>query len=136
MASDPTLPIPDRDSAPYWAALAEGRLELQHCADCGAWSWPARPICSKCHGENIAWEPVAGTGTVHAWVVPQRAFFPRLKDLVPFAIVAVKPDEQDDIIIPARFTGDPASVTQGMAVRATTEKLTDETGELLWEAVA
>ena len=50
---DPTIPIPSRDSKPYWAALAEGRLEVQQCLDCGAWTWPPRPICSKCHGENL-----------------------------------------------------------------------------------
>ena len=31
------VPEPDRDSAPYWAALAQRRVELQRCADCGHW---------------------------------------------------------------------------------------------------
>ena len=31
-----TLPTPDRDSAPYWAALADGVFLLQHCLDCAA----------------------------------------------------------------------------------------------------
>ena len=38
------VPVPDRDSAPYWAALAQGRFELQHCRDCGHWNAPARAI--------------------------------------------------------------------------------------------
>ena len=55
-----TLPTPDRDSAPYWAALADGRFMLQHCRDCGHWTWPVRPLCSGCHGEDLAWEEAAG----------------------------------------------------------------------------
>ena len=29
------LPEPDRDSAPFWSAMAEGRLALQRCSACG-----------------------------------------------------------------------------------------------------
>lgn len=83
MAADPTIPIASRDSEPYWAALAQGRLEIQQCLDCGHWTWPPRPICSKCHGENLEFRPVSGTGQVHSWVRPHRAFFPRLKEFVP-----------------------------------------------------
>ena len=53
---------PDRDTAPYWAALADGRFEVQHCRACHRWTWPARPICSGCHGDDLAWEEPAGTG--------------------------------------------------------------------------
>src|SRR4029078_13579551 len=84
---DPTLPIPDRDSAPYWAALAAGRVEIQQCLDCGHWTWPPRPICSKGPRENLAWRAIRGTGEVHSWVRLHRPVFPSLKDLVPFDIV-------------------------------------------------
>ena len=51
---DPTVPVPDRDSAPYWSALAQGRLEVQQCLDCGRWTWPPRPVCSKCQSDDLA----------------------------------------------------------------------------------
>ena len=133
--ADPTIPIPDRDSAPYWAALAEGRVEIQQCLDCGHWTWPPRPICSKCHGENLAWREVSGTGEVHSWVRLHRPVFPSLKDLVPFDIVLVRLDEEDDILIPGRLVSD-VEVHQGMRVRAAPRKLTDDVGEILWETVS
>jgi uncharacterized OB-fold protein len=134
MAADPTIPIPGRDSAPYWAALAQGRLEVQQCLDCEAWTWPPRPVCSGCHGENLAFRPVRGTGEVHSWVRPHRGFFPSLKPLVPFTIVLVRLDEQDDILIPGRLVSD-VDVFQGMRVRAVPEARTEEVGEILWDVV-
>ena len=129
--------VPDRDTAPYWAALADGRLELQHCRDCGRWTWPARPICSGCHGEDLVWEEVAGTGEVHSWVVTHQPYAPSFVDLVPYTIALVRLDEQDDILIPAPLAeGSGVAVHQGLRVRAVAEKVADAVGQLTWEVDA
>src|SRR4029077_18047940 len=47
LMADPTIPIPDRDSAPYWAALAAGRVEIQRWEDGAHWTWPPPPIRSN-----------------------------------------------------------------------------------------
>jgi uncharacterized OB-fold protein len=127
------IPMPDRDSGPYWAALAEGHLDLQHCRDCGHWTWPARPLCSGCQGENLAWEPVKGTGEVHSWIITHQVYAPSLADLVPYVTVLVRLDEQDDILIPGRLALG-AQARQGLRVHAVPERLTDTVGELAWEA--
>jgi uncharacterized protein len=130
----PVFPaVPDRDTAPYYAALAEGRLELQHCNDCGRWTWPARPICSGCHNENMAWEPVAGTGSVHSWIVTHQPYAPNFVDLVPYTIALVRLDEQDDILIPAPLAeGSGDEMHQGLRMRAIAEKVADAVGQLTW----
>ena len=129
-----TVPVPDRDSAPYWSALAEGRFVLQHCATCGRWTWPARPLCSGCHGTDLVWEESSGLGEVYSWVVTHQPYAPELVDLVPYTITLVRLDEQDDILIPGRLISD-VEVEQGLRVRAVPERVTDEVGVLLWEAV-
>jgi uncharacterized OB-fold protein len=128
------LPTVDRDSAPYWRALAEGRLDLQHCKDCGRWTWPARPICSGCQGENLVWEPVKGTGQIWSWVVTHQVYGPEFATLVPYTIANVRLDEQSDIYIPARLVSD-VEPRRGLRVRAVPEKINDEIGDLLWEAI-
>ena len=130
-----TVPVPDRDSAPYWGALARGGFELQHCRDCGHWTWPARAICSGCHGENLVWEAPSGKGEVHSWVVTHQVYAPDFIDLVPYTVVLVRLDEQDDILIPGRFLSD-VEVHQGLKVRAAPEQITDEVGQLHWEVDA
>ncbi len=133
LASRRTVPVPDRDSAPYWAALAEGRFVLQHCRDCGRWTWPARPLCSGCHGDNLAWEDARGTGEVYSWVVTHQPYAPELVHEVPYVVALVRVDEQDDILIPGRLRSD-VDVHQGLRVRAAPERVTDDVGVLHWEA--
>jgi uncharacterized OB-fold protein len=129
-----TLPVPDRDSAPYWAALAEGRFLLQHCPDCGRWTWPARPICSGCHGENLEFEEPSGRGEVYSWVVTHQPYAPDLARIVPYTVALVRVDEQDDILIPGRYASDDVEIGQGLRVRAAPERVTDAIGVLNWEA--
>ena len=125
------LPVPDRDSKPYWAALAQGTLQLQHCKDCGHWTWPPRPICSGCQSDNFEWQPVKGTGEVCSWVVAHRAYTPDLANQVPYTIALVRIDEQDDILIPGVLAAD-VPVHPGLRVRAVAERVTDDIGELRW----
>jgi uncharacterized OB-fold protein len=132
---DFSVPVPDRDSAPYWAALAQGRLEVQQCRDCGRWSWPARPVCSKCQSEDLVWREVEGTGEVYSWVIAHRPYVPRLADEVPYTIALVRLDEDEGVLIPAALLpGD--GVHQGMRVRAVARPLTDTVGDLIWEPLA
>jgi uncharacterized OB-fold protein len=128
-----TVPVADRDSAPYWAALAEGRFLMQHCRDCARWTWPARPICSGCHGDNLEWEAPSGTGEVYSWVVTHQPYSPDLATIVPYTIALVRIDEQDDILIPGRFVSD-VEIRQGLRVTAVPERVADEVGVLNWEA--
>jgi hypothetical protein len=131
MSKPRIAPVPDRDSGPYWAALAEGALKLQHCRDCNRWTWPPRPICSGCQGENLEWKAVAGTGEVYSWIVNHKPYMPDVVDLVPYTIVLVRLDEQDDIFIPGRLLSD-VEAHQGLKVRAAPEKLKDDVGQLNW----
>jgi len=132
MMADPRiLPVPDLDSRHYWLALAQGRLEIQKCRDCGHWTWPPRPICSFCQSDNLGWEVAKGTGEIHSWVTTHQVYAPAFAGLVPYVTALVRLDEQSDILIPGRFLSD-VELRQGLRVRAVPEKLTDEIGELNW----
>jgi uncharacterized OB-fold protein len=135
MADQRVVPIPDRDSGPYWAALAEGHIELQRCRDCGHWTWPPRPICSGCQGDHLVWEPVQGTGEVHSWIVTHQVYAPGFAALVPYTTVLVRIAEQEDILIPGLLVSD-VQVHQGLRVRAAPERVTETIGQLNWEAEA
>lgn len=128
-----TLPTPDRDSAPYWQALAGGRFLLQRCQACGRWTWPARPICSGCHGFDLAWTNAGGGGEVVSWAVTHQPYGPDLAKLVPYTVALVRVDEQDDILIPGRYVGEP-EIHQGQRVVAVAERATDDIGLLTWDA--
>lgn len=44
------------------AAAAEGRFELQTCADCGAVQYPPREACHKCLSPRLNWREQGGEG--------------------------------------------------------------------------
>lgn len=48
------------------AAAAEGRFELQQCADCGAVQYPPREACHRCLSTRLPWRPQSGSGQLLA----------------------------------------------------------------------
>ena len=48
------------------AAAAEGRFELQVCADCGTVQYPPREACHKCLSAGLRWRAQSGAGTLLA----------------------------------------------------------------------
>ena len=90
---------PDRDSVPYWRAAAEGRLEIQRCVDCGAWRWPARAICNRCHSFDARWEAPSGRGRIVSWIVAHQPFSAAPVGGGPFVVASVALEEQDDLVL-------------------------------------
>jgi uncharacterized OB-fold protein len=93
------LPHPDRDSEPYWRALAEGRFELQRCSGCGALRWPPRALCNRCLEFGGEWVPVAPDGRIVSWTRTHQVFSPVFQEDVPYVTVQVALDVQDDILM-------------------------------------
>lgn len=85
----PPVPVPDADSARYWAATLEGRLELQRCVACGDLVFYPRARCPACHGDRLTWTVLAGTGSVYAFTVVHRPADPSLADAVPYVVALV-----------------------------------------------
>ena len=52
---------------PYWNALAEGRLEMQRCAKCATWHWPAVWRCADCGSWEQEWVAVPMEGEIYTW---------------------------------------------------------------------
>ena len=93
----------DRDSAPYWRAARDGRLEIQRCADCGTWRWPARAICNRCHSFESRWEAPSGRGRIVSWVVTHQPFSPAFAERTPYVVASVALEEQEDLVLIANL---------------------------------
>jgi hypothetical protein len=67
------------DTAPYWAAAAEGRLEIQRCNACGRHYFYPRPFCRYCFSGDVDWVAVSGRARLTSYVItqnPLRGFEP------------------------------------------------------------
>ena len=120
------LPVPDEQSAPYWAASANHMLVIARCARCDQFSHPPDIVCPRCHHTDpqFAFEPISGNGTVRSWVVVRQSFLPGFAADVPFVLVDVAIDEQDDLRLIGRLIDGPdASLAAGDRVRLAFEDL-------------
>jgi uncharacterized OB-fold protein len=62
-------PVPVDDDRFFWDGVAEGRLLLRRCADCGRLQHPPAPMCPACGSVRWLVQQARGRGTVHTWIV-------------------------------------------------------------------
>lgn len=123
------VPVPDEQSAPFWAAAADGVLVIARCSRCATLAHPPDLVCPSCGSTDPAFrfEPVSGRGTVRSWTVVRRAFLPGFDDDMPFVLVDVALDEQDDLRMIGRLVDGPDGPLRiGDRVTTTFERLADD----------
>jgi uncharacterized OB-fold protein len=57
----------------FWAAVAERKVLLRHCTDCGRYSHPRQDACENCFSAHLRWEEVSGEGTIYSFSTVHRA---------------------------------------------------------------
>jgi uncharacterized OB-fold protein len=122
------LPVPDRQSAPFWEAARRHELALQRCRDCGVFQHPPGPVCRRCAGEALRFSRVSGRGSVYSFTVTHHNFVPGFERDVPFAIALVAIEEQPEVRLLADLREvDVNRVEVGMRVEVVFEDLADGT---------
>ena len=90
---DKPLPVPTPQTQPFWDALAEGRVVLQHCAECDRYVYYPRTHCPGCLTRDLEWHELSGNGVVHTYTVARRPTAPPWSEDVPQLIAVVELDE-------------------------------------------
>jgi uncharacterized OB-fold protein len=79
------IPVVTPLTQPYWQAADEGRLVLQHCASCGAFTHFPADVCAGCgRGDALGWREVSGRGSVYMFSVIHRTAVPGFT--VPYVV--------------------------------------------------
>ena len=86
-------PRPSPESAPYWKAAREHRLEIQHCDSCDQFWFPPSQSCPHCLASNFTWMPVSGRGKVFSFVTYHRVYHPAFAKEVPYVVALIELDE-------------------------------------------
>lgn len=80
---------------PYFSGLREGRLRVQWCTACGRHQWPARSVCTGCHGDGVEWVDVAEpVGTVFSWTVVHHTKGTPFASTSPYAVALVELEKE------------------------------------------
>ena len=103
------IPVPEPDglSEPYWSGLRQGRLRVQHCANCGTWQFGPEWLCHHCHQFDPAWEDIAPKGRIYSW---ERVWHPAhdaLKGHGPYLAVLVELPHAGLVRMVGNLLGDP-----------------------------
>jgi uncharacterized OB-fold protein len=82
----------------FRSGLAEGKLPIQHCNDCGKPNMNPRYACPHCQSDNLGWVDSKGQGTLHSFCVLRQGAPEGFEDDIPYAIGVVKLDEGVQIL--------------------------------------
>ncbi|MBC7132875.1 MAG: Zn-ribbon domain-containing OB-fold protein [Roseovarius sp.] len=125
MSTEKPLPVIDHDSAPYWEAARDGRLDIPLCGDCGRHHFYPRAICPHCHSDRLRFDTVSGRGTVHTFTVARRPAGPAFAEDVPYVVALIELAEGPRMM--SRIvTDDPGKVRIGAPVEVTFVKASEE----------
>ena len=132
----PPKPVADRDTQPFWDAVAERRLIVQRCRACGRFIWQPRPLCPHCHAEDPEWIELGGTATVVSWTVIHPPVLPVWQDAVPFTLLLVEPDDAPGVRMVGQLVEPDATLVRGdggadFGVRVELRWRIDEAGQTL-----
>ena len=100
----------------FWDALAERRLEMQRCALCGAWHWPAVWRCGACGSWEQTWVETPMRGAIYAWTRTWHPFGGLERIPKPFVTVVVELAGAGGARLAGLFEGDEADLATGAAV--------------------
>jgi uncharacterized OB-fold protein len=94
------LPLPDRDTAPFWEAQARHELVFQRCTACKAVRYPVGPLCPECRTFDFEWIASSGRGTIHSFTVVRHQTHPAFP--APYTIVLAEMAEGPRVIAQLR----------------------------------
>ncbi len=126
------IPVPDELSGPFWEAVNENRLVVQHCSSCNTLQYPPRPSCQDCGSQELEWEETSGRGHILANMVVADGRLGRTRQDQPFNLAVIALDDDPRINFYSNLPGlPPYKVPIGAAVEVIFEEV--EPGQLIHE---
>ena len=88
------IPVPDALSKPFWDAVNEKRLVLQHCAACDRLQYPPQQTCQVCgSADKLEWKEVGGRGHIATYIVIEDGRLNRRMPDQPYNLALITLDE-------------------------------------------
>jgi uncharacterized OB-fold protein len=114
------------ETAHYWEAARQGRLEIQYCRACARHQFYPRHFCTQCLSDRIEWVQASGKGHIYTYTVCRIAGHPAFADRLPYAIAMVQLAEGVRMVA-GIADEDLSSLAVGAAVEVCFERISDQT---------
>jgi hypothetical protein len=115
----------ERESAPYWSALREGRLLLRRCGTCHRHHHYPRPFCPHCWSDDVEWVEATGGASLYTHSTVYVNDLPPFDSQVPYVAAVVELDEGPRLMTRV-VDCEPSDLAIGMRLRLRTAPVTDE----------
>lgn len=118
IANTRPLPVPTRETLPFWESAARGKLSLPRCERCAELLYPPPPRCPRCLSDHLLWSELSGIGRLHSWTTIYADLSSGIK--TPFIIGEVELDEQAGLVIVGLVVGTaPDQIKSGARIKVT-----------------
>jgi uncharacterized protein len=119
------IPVPDALSKPFWDAVNQRRLILQHCTACDRFQYPPQAACQICNAStSLTWKDVEGRGHIASYIVIEDGRLNRRMQDQPYNLAMVTLDVDPRINFYSNLPGTPPyQVPVGAAVAVTFEQV-------------
>ena len=87
------IPVPTPAHKPFWDALNEHKLVVQHCTNCDRLRYPPEPKCDQCASDQYDWKQVEGKGHILEYFVIRDSRIKRLQGEQPLNLALITLDE-------------------------------------------
>lgn len=119
------LPIPTAETAHYWRAAHDGRLEIQYCRACARHQFYPRRFCTRCLSDQVDWVQASGRGRIYTYTVCHVAGHPAFESRVPYAIGMIELDENVRMLA-GIVHSDVTRLSVGAPVQVCFERISDD----------
>jgi uncharacterized OB-fold protein len=117
-------PTPTAETAHYWRAALEGRLEIQYCRACARHQFYPRRFCTQCLSDQLDWVEASGRGRIYTYTICHVAAHPAFETRVPYAIGMIELDENVRMLA-GIVDSDVERLSIGASVQVCFERISD-----------
>ena len=75
---------------PFWDAVTQGRLKIQHCEDCAKAVFYPRPMCPHCWSKRLVWKEASGRGQLKSFSQVHKPGHPGWLPVAPYVVGLVE----------------------------------------------
>lgn len=119
------VPVPTRETQPYWDGCKKHELHIQRCAACRHYQFYPRLYCTACMSDRVEWVKASGRGKVLSFTIVYRPVTQAFAADVPYVVALITlaegPQMMSNIVDCV-----PEKVHIGMSVEVTFEDWTEE----------
>ena len=119
------VPVPTKETQPYWDGCRQHELRVQKCAACGHHQFYPRLYCTACMSDRVEWVKTSGRAKVLSYTIIYRPVTQAFAGNVPYVVAMVTLDEGPQMM--TNIIGcEPEKVHIGMPVQVTFDDWTEE----------